>query len=318
MPIRGEILELNYPNYDPRKFFAIIKICKEYNIDIIHAHLHKPILGALLATFFCNVKVIVHEHGSVVRPGIQYTFYRFLLGLLRKRANLFIAVSNDMADELVSRIGVDRNSIKVVPNAVDLAQFNPEKTDAPKARGDLGVAPDDIVIGYVGRLHQVKGVDVLLKALVKLPGNYRLVLAGTGDQETALNSLARELGIEPRVKFMGFCKDVPALMAAFDIGVIPSRQESFGIVGIELMRMGVPVISTGVSGMADYMIDGDNALLVDVDSPDQIAECIQRIVSDKQLTQRLIEAGTKTAENFSVPRCVTAVEQIYKDVYTSR
>jgi len=310
--IDAEVIERNWCNYNPRKFFEIIRLCKERKIDVLAVHLSKPIMGGLLASKFCDVKVVVHEHGPLVRRGLQYAFYRFMLKRLWKRAAAFIAVSNNMRDELVSIAGVAPEVIKVVPNAVDLDEFDPGKTDRQKMRSDLEIRDDDAVLGYVGRLNQVKGVDVLLESTAKLPDKFKVVLAGTGPEEKNLRKLARKLGIEQRVKFLGLSTDIPALMAAFDIGIIPSRQEPFGIVGLELMRMGVPIVSTGVDGMADYMVDGENALLVEVDNSDQIAECVERIISDTQLTRHLIETGIDTTEKFSVRHCVDAVEQIYK------
>ena len=127
--IDGQIIERDWCNYDPRKFFEIIRLVKEKNIDVLAVHLSKPIMGGLLAKSFCDVKVVVHEHGPLVRPGLQYSFYRFMLKRLWKRASAFIAVSKDMQNELVAIAGVDPAIIKVVPNSVDLAEFDPKKTE---------------------------------------------------------------------------------------------------------------------------------------------------------------------------------------------
>jgi len=308
------VIQRNWPNYDPRKFFEIIRLVNQENIDILAVHLTKPIMGGLLASRFCDAKVVVHEHGPLVRKGLQYSFYRFMLKRLWKRASAFIAVSNNMRDELINIAGVDPAMITVVPNAVDLDEFDPEKTDPKKTRDAFQVQPTDIVIGYAGRLASVKGVDVLLKAAAKLPDKFKLVLAGSGSQENNLKQLAKDLSITDSVKFMGFCDDITNTISGFDIGVIPSRQESFGIVGIEMMRMNVPVISTGVDGMADYMIDGQNAIIFGVDNPDQLAQSIQKLASDDQLRHTLKENAAKTAQNFSIQKCVTAIEKIYTDI----
>ncbi|MHC5162134.1 MAG: glycosyltransferase family 4 protein, partial [Planctomycetota bacterium] len=143
IPIEGNILSNPYRNYDPRKFFDILKVCKKHKIDIIHAHLHKPILGALLATYFQKIPVIVHEHGSIARPGIQYSFYRWILKRLRKRARLFIAVSNAAAKQLTDYAGIETDRIQVVYNAVDLEKFTPDQTLRQSVRGDLDISSDD-------------------------------------------------------------------------------------------------------------------------------------------------------------------------------
>ncbi|MHC5139977.1 MAG: glycosyltransferase, partial [Planctomycetota bacterium] len=162
IPIEGNILSNPYRNYDPRKFFDILKVCKKHKIDIIHAHLHKPILGGLLATYFQKTPVIVHEHGPIFRPGIQYAAYRLGLRLLSKRSYAIIANSRATAHELMRRSGVPKSNIHVIYNAVDLKNFQPDPDAREAVRQQFSFSDNDIVIGFVGRLHPVKGVDLLV------------------------------------------------------------------------------------------------------------------------------------------------------------
>lgn len=315
--IDGEVIEKDWANYNPRKFIEIIRLCKKRQIDILAAHLSKPIMGGLLASYFCDVKVVVHEHGPLVRSGLQYSFYRFMLKRLWKRAAMFIAVSQDMADALVKRIGVDGEKIRIVPNAVDFDQFNPAKAGREDMRSQWNISENDIVIGFVGRLDRVKGVDILLRAVANLSQKYVAVLAGGGSEGDKYKSLVSELGIGERIKFLGFCKDVASVMAGFDVGVIPSRQESFGIVGLEFMRMGVPVVSSGVGGMGEYMVDGENALLMADNTPEGVCRSVEGLIENEELRAKLIEGGKRTSERYGVEKCVRAVEDVYREVLNS-
>jgi teichuronic acid biosynthesis glycosyltransferase TuaC len=312
--IDGEVIERDWVNYNPRKFIEIIRLCKKRQIDILAAHLSKPIMGGLLASYFCDAKVVVHEHGPLVRSGLQYNFYRFMLKRLWRRAAAFVAVSEDMADALVKRIGIDREMIRVVPNAVDFTEFESGKDVRNEMRTAWGVGEDNVILGFVGRLVKVKGVDILLRAVASLPENYVTVVGGTGPEKGRLMSLVNKLGIEERIKFLGFCKDVASVMAGFDVGVMPSRQEPFGIVGLEFMRMGVPVVSSGMGGMGEYMVDGDNALLLKENTPKEVCRSVEKLMQDEQLRMKLIEGGKRTAERYSVERCVRSVEEVYKEV----
>ncbi len=317
IPIKSLMFEFPYRNYDPRKFFTIIKLCRQYKIDIIHAHLEKPVIACLLATFFHKVPVVVHEHGPVVIKGLRYSLYRLVLRLLRQRAAAFVAVSQNMADFLIRRIKIAPDRIRVIPNAVQFDIFDPQRVSAKHIRKKLGIADNDTVLGFVGRLSKIKGADLLIKAaalLLQRSQRYHLLLAGQGSERKTFEKLTQQLGIDNKVSFLGFCDNIPEVMAAFDIGVVPSRYESFGIVCLELMRMKVPVISSGVGGMAEYITDKETGLLLKENTPEEICRCVERLANDEQLRQRLIENGSRLAQQFSVDRYVKAYQQLYQEV----
>ncbi|MFZ9012291.1 MAG: glycosyltransferase family 4 protein, partial [Anaerohalosphaeraceae bacterium] len=288
IPIEGAVLSNPYGNYDPRKFFDILRICREYNIDIIHAHLHKPVLGALLTTYFQKIPVIVHEHGSIARPGIQYTFYRLMLRLLKKRASLFIAVSHAAAKQLTNYSKIEPDRVKVVYNAVDLEKFSPKPEIRQSIRNELNIAPEDIVIGFVGRLSHVKGPDILLNAfslLIRKNPNYMLVFLGSGDMEKQLRSKANNSGSGNRVKFLGFRENAAEIMNAFDIAAITSRQDAFPLTPLEIMSMKIPLVSCNVYGLAEIVMDRKNALIPQKNAPSQIADCIEQLTHNETLRQ---------------------------------
>ena len=106
-------------------------------------------------------------------------------------------------------------------------------------------------------------------------------------------------------------------MSACDIAVIPSRQESLGIAALEFMRMEVPIVSSGVDGLGEYMVDGDNALLMADNTPEEVCLCVEGLMGDEQLRMKLIEGGKRTAERYSVEKCVGAVEEVYREVLNS-
>jgi len=317
IPIEGEVITGPRRNYDPRKFFTILKLCKKHKIDILVAHLTKPIMGCLLASFLRKCKLIVYEHGPVFEKGLQYTLYRLVLRLLWRRVAVFVAVSKYMSDYLVEKIGIAPERIRVIPNAVQFAVFDPQRTSRKLIRKQLGVSDNNIALGFVGRLNQIKGPDLLIKAtalLLERTARYVAVFAGDGPQRKSLERLARQLNVHERVRFLGFRDDVAQVMAAFDIGIVPSRQESFGIVCLELMRMNVPVISSGAGGMAEYITDGQTGLILRENTPSEICRCVERIVNDQHLRRRLIEAGRRLVEQFSVEQYVKTTQAVYEEV----
>lgn len=312
--IKGELIRTGYRNYDLRKFFTIFRLCRQYNIDIIHAHLEKPILLSLLASFFCKVPVIIHEHGAVSCKGWRYFFYRLGLKLFGHRASAVIAVSNATADCLVEKAKIDRNRIHVIYNGIDLEVFKPDQQIRRRKRNELSLTPDDVVIGFAGRLDFIKGIDLLTEAmslLLKESPKYILVIAGTGSLREYLESLTKRLNITERVKFLGFVQNVAELMNAFDIGVMPSRHEAFPVAALEFVSMAIPFVSSGVGGLAEIAKDGQTALVPKTNTPEAIAGCIRQLTDDESLRNRLAQAGRANSEQFSIAKCVTAVKNVY-------
>ena len=317
IPINGNIMINKYKNYDPRKFFDILKLCRNNNIDIIHAHLEKPILGSLLATFFCNVKVIIHEHGPVFRKGYHYIVYRTFLRLLRNRASAFIAVSNSAAKQLTTRVGVSPEQICVINNAVDREKFTANRQKRIDIRKQLSIKDNDIVIGFLGRLSSVKGVDTVINAmpvLLKQNPDYLFIVLGHGPELNSLKTLARRLEIADRVKFLGFREDASEVMNLFDIGVVPSRQEPFGIVALEFMSMQIPLVSTGVDGLGELVSDRETAMVTEVDNAEQIAACIDLLTKDKQLSDRITSTAYEFSNKFGITQYIQAVEKVYENL----
>jgi len=317
IPIHGRIIHRPYVPYDPRKFLAILNICRDQHIDVIHAHLHKPILGALLATFFCNVKVIVHEHGPIFRRGIQYTFYRFMLRLLKSRASIFIANSQATADRLVKKSKIPKSKKHIIYNAIDIGVFQPNSERRKSVRRQFDLNEDDIVIGFVGRLHEVKGVDLLVRSiplLLQKNPHVRLLLVGDGPLMSSLKSEVHRNETASHVCFAGFRENIHDIMNAFDIGCMPSRQEPFGIVALEMMCMKIPLVCSASEGLTEIITDNENALVPKTNTPADICECLLRLINDPTLRQSLAQRALRTAQRFDVSRLVAEVNSTYRTI----
>ena len=319
MPIKARVISLEYHRYDPRTILAVARLCRQYEIDILHAHLHKSIASCLLASFICKGLVLVQEHGDVFQRGLTFSIYRLLLRLLRRRASAIIANSLTAACQLVQK-RVDKGCIYVVPNAVDFSIFDPARVSRKVIRDRMGISDGDFVLGFVGRLHYVKGADLLIEALsllLRKSQQYLLLVAGDGPQQQSLKALAKRPGVEARVRFLGTCDNVSELMAAFDVGVVPSRRESFGITVLELMRMKIPVVASGVDGMAELVTNGTTALVTGENTPEEIARCVERLTGDGELRKRLTEAAYSFSDRFGLSEHVKGIERIYERVVQS-
>jgi glycosyltransferase involved in cell wall biosynthesis len=167
---------------------------------------------------------------------------------------------------------------------------------------------------YVGRLDPRKGVETAVEALSRLPQGAELELIGgwDGREEGRLRDLARRLGVEQRVHFAGQL-DRPEVLAAYeraDVVVFPVRwEEPWGLVPLEAMAKGRPVVATGRGGSAEYLHDGENCLLFEADDPGALAAAVERLAADPGLRERLCEAGLASAAHYTEPRFNEAVER---------
>jgi glycosyltransferase involved in cell wall biosynthesis len=200
-----------------------------------------------------------------------------------KRCSHFVGVTPGIVAHMIAS-GVARERAHYVPTF-------PTIEDGPAVdRAALGTPQGATVLLALSRLHEKKGLDVLLRALADLPGCVAWI-AGDGPLEAELKGLAAKLGVGDRARFLGWRSDRGALLKAADICVLPSRYEPFGTVMLEAWAAGVPLVAAASQGPKDLIADGGNGLLVPIDDAPALAAAIRRIRGDAALEAHLIERG---------------------------
>jgi glycosyltransferase involved in cell wall biosynthesis len=316
IPIKAKLISLTFGKYNPFALLTIAKLCKEHKIDIVHAHLQKSVVSCLLASLFCDAKVIIHEHGPIFRGGTG-CIYRLLLSLLGSKAAAAIANSQATKAALIRTTGLSEKSIFVVGNFVDFTRFDPALFDRDKVRQALSIASDKIVVGFVGRLDVCKGVDLLIEAAAVLCAEdelYHFVIVGEGLQRGQLESMVQRLGLGAKVTFTGLYEKPEEIMTAFDVAVVPSRREAFGISAIELMRMRVPVIASAVGGLVEIIRHEETGILLEELSSASIARAVGRLAGDSSLRQRLTDQASVFSRRFDGREQLKLIGDIYDKV----
>lgn len=171
-----------------------------------------------------------------------------------------------------------------------IGNFVDAKAGVPVDRASLGASRSDTVVLALGRLHENKAYDVLIRAISSVPGT-TLWLAGDGPLEAELKTLAREVGVADRVRFLGWRDDTADLIAAADILACPSRHEPLGNVVIEAWAQGKPVVAAASDGPKHLITDGENGLLCPIDAPEACAAALRRVIIDGDLASRLGASG---------------------------
>lgn len=214
--------------------------------------------------------------------------------MLARRVDRYIAVSQAIAERLTETLGWPQSKIEVIRNGVvlDRLQRPPNSTMRERLAGDA----ERPVVLTVARLDPQKGLDVLVAAAAEMP-DARFVVAGEGRQRGRLEADAQRLGLRDRIVFLGHRTDVPDLLAASDLFVLPSLYEGSSLAVLEAMASGKPIISTAVGGTDELLLHGESGLLVPARDAGALASAIQTALSDPSLRNRLGAAARERAAN---------------------
>lgn len=224
-----------------------------------------------------------------------------------KSGQFHVAVTQDIADHIV-RQGVPKERVFVQHT---YAEFSPS---APTSRAKFDTPEDAPLLLSLARLHWKKGLDVLLKSLQDVPEAY-LWIAGDGPLEKELKKLCSDLGLDDRVRFLGWQNDRGALLAAADICVFPSRYEPFGTVTVEAWGTNVPLIAARAAGPAAFIKTEEDGLLVDIDDVEGLSQAINRVINEPDLKKKLVAGGKKSyEEGFSKEVFKTKARALYQKI----
>lgn len=205
-----------------------------------------------------------------------------------RNCQYFVGVTHELARHIVAS-GAPPAATACIHTFADLPQAEPVD------RASLDTPEGVPVLLSLARLHYNKALDVLLKALARIPDAV-LWMAGEGPLRDELQALATSLGVADRVRWLGWRTDRAALLAACTVCTFPSRIEPFGTVMVEAWAAGVPMVTAAAAGPKAYCRDGENGLLVPVDDVDALTTAIARCLTDPELCRRLVEGGRRTYE----------------------
>jgi glycosyltransferase involved in cell wall biosynthesis len=228
---------------------------------------------------------------------------------------LIIALSRGIQDELLRCYGANADRITIIPNGVDLDEFNPSNRrrwrDA--VRREIGLQEQDCLCLFVGGEWERKGLDVAVLALAERPTERRVVLVVVGSGLAATyEAMARDAGVGERVQFLGPRPSTAPLYAAADVFLMPSRYEAFSLVMLEAAASGLPVVATRVNGVEDFLVDGQSAFIVD-GTPRSVADALSRLVSEPAAARAMGAEARRRAEEFGWEAVACRIDSLYRE-----
>ncbi len=308
----------------PSVVLALRRFIAAERPDVVHCQASRDIATVVPAMRLALTRTPVllsKRVGSYIDK--RDVFHRFTYSNLSR----VLAISNVIRKNVIQTTPISPERVITLYDAVDTDVFSPSKANGQAVRQEFGFDQETVLIGFVGRFSPGKGHEELLQAAATITPSHpavRFLVVGEasfGEQayERHIRSSAHAMGLDGVVTFSGFRKDIPDVMAAFDILAFPSHAESFGVVLIEAMAMERAVVSTNCDGVLDIVVDGETGIYVHPRNPGELSAGLTRLIEDPSLRERMGKAGRKRVlDLFDQQRQIDQLERIYHDVLRER
>ncbi len=308
-----DISYLHKSKFDPSTLTALLKIIDQKHIDVLHLHGYGATTFGRMAAALRGLPVVLHEHANLTdTPWFQKIADR----VLEPYTDIAIAVSKSTAEFVVRARLVGREKVKVVYLGAPHDEFSRPRSgeERASAREHLGIGPAEFAVGTVTRLHESKGNAFLIdaaKMVIAGKPEARFFLVGEGPLRPALEAQARSLGLGDRFVFVGFAKDVPAVLSAFDLSVFPSLWEGTPLTVFEALAAGKAIVATDADGLLDVLTHDVDARIVPKRNAPALAAAIVDLIDRTGERSRLADAARETARRYDIASFVRKMERLY-------
>ncbi|MSR65684.1 MAG: glycosyltransferase [Verrucomicrobiae bacterium] len=300
--------------FDVAAFSQCVQLLRDEKSDILHTHLIQADLLGFFAARRARVPAIISTKHNTNYFHSHALWLPRVDAFVNRRVTRIIAVSAAVKKHYIEQQQLPAEKIEVIRNGIDLGRF---RNAQPIDKTTLGLKPADKLVVCVASLKVKKGHSVLLQAWPHVVAKHRnacLALVGDGPLRDELKRAASPLPFDGTVHFLGNRSDVPAILAAADVFVLPSLWEGFGIAVVEAMAAGVPVVASRVDGVCEIIRDRQDGVLVPPSEPDKLAQAIVELLSDGEWAKQLVDSAHKRAEEFSIQATVERLQALYESV----
>ena len=337
-PVRLALLEKNiyyhevdvpeYPlfkhqPYDLALSSKLVDTIKAYGIEVLHVHYAIPHAYAgymakkMLKEEGIIIPMITTLHGTDITLVGSHPFYKTAVTFSINKSDIVTAVSQNLKETTYQMFDVDRE-IEVIPNFIDAGKYA-ELQKQPCDR-TLMAMKEEFIITHVSNFRSVKRVeDVVLifnEIVQKHPAV--LIMVGEGPDRIKAERLSKELGIYPKVKFLGNSVEIDRILCMSDLFLLPSQQESFGLAALEAMINKTPVISSNAGGLPEVNLHGISGYVAEVGNVSEMAVHALYILEDSERLATFKENARKTALTFDLPKVLPLYEAVYEKAYRAR
>jgi N-acetyl-alpha-D-glucosaminyl L-malate synthase BshA len=307
-----------YPPYDLALASKMAEVAKRENLDILHVHYAVPhaVCAVLAKQMLDNkVKIVTTLHGTDITVLGYDPSLSEMIKFGIDKSDVVTAVSHQLKEDTEKLLSI-KNTIVPIHNFVDERVYY-RRENNQELKKTYGIKDDEKVIVHISNFRPVKRIHDVIHSFAKIRKSIKskLLLIGNGPELTVACELVQKLDIEDDVLFLGKQENVGELFSICDLKLLLSEKESFGLVLLEAMACGVPVIGTNIGGIPEVIVDGEIGYLVEVGNTDEVAEKAVSLLKDKEKHKRFSEKAIwHVRENFHSENIVNQYEGIYNSL----
>ena len=308
------------PLHDLLALHQMWQLIRQDRPAIVHTHSSKAGLLGRLAAWMAKVPIIIHTpHGHVFYGHFGKISSNVFLSVERvmdRITDITVALTQEERDDYI-RLNVSHaQKLRRVHSGVDIDRFQNLSTDTRAIRKSFGYSSVDKVVAMIGWLLPIKGPDIFLAAIEEVWDKHpetKLLFVGYGDMEAGLRQRLAQTGKTDQAHFAGWRDDIPEILQAIDILVMPSRNEGMGRVAVEAMAAGKPVIASRVGGLKDMVEHGHNGLLFPAGDSHALAQAIIYLLDDPKKAEEFGKAGLRRCLKYSSDRMIEKLDVLYSE-----
>jgi len=306
-----------YPPYELSLACKLLDVVKYEKLDLLHVHYAIPhayvayLTKQMLAEEGIQIPVVTTLHGTditlvgkspALTPAVSFSI---------NHSNVVTAVSQSLKDETLDCFSI-RKEIKVIPNFID---FDLHDYTFDKDLHSHYASEKEKIIIHISNFRPVKRVTDVIRIFAKVRAQMpvKLLMVGDGPEREVAEYLCRDLGYCDDVKFLGKTKDVSRLLAISDLFLLPSEKESFGLVALEAMAAGIPVVSSNTGGLAHVNIDGETGYTSPVGDVEKMANDAIALLSDDEVYRKFAENAYEAAKEYDIRKVLPLYEEAYQE-----
>ena len=307
----------HYQPYELALSSKLVNMAKLHEIELVHVHYAIPHAYAgfmakqMLAEEDIFIPMVTTLHGTDITLVGNHPFYKPAVTFSINNSDAVTSVSQSLKDDTLRLFDI-KKEIHVVPNFIDTKKLDNSFSDCER---DLIACADEKIITHISNIRKVKRVDDVIEIFdriqQKMPA--KLVIVGDGPEKKSLEILCKKKGITSKVLFVGNSNEVDKILCFSDMFILPSEHESFGLVALEAMACGVPVISSNAGGLPEVNIQGESGFLSDVGNVDEMSENAIKILQDPEMLLKFKKKAKLIAKRFETKMIVPLYEDIYKN-----
>ncbi|MEY2671117.1 MAG: hypothetical protein RLZZ577_1433 [Bacteroidota bacterium] len=307
----------HYQPYELALSSKLVDMVKLYKIEVLHVHYAIPHAYAgymakqMLKDEGIDIPMVTTLHGTDITLVGNHPFYKPAVTFSINKSDFVTSVSQSLKDDTLKLFNI-KNEIQVIPNFIELDKI--KKEDKSPCQRSVMANDEERIITHISNFRKVKRIPDIIGIFNKIQKEIpaKLMMVGEGPEKEKAEHLCRELGIQDKVIFFGNSNEIDTILCQTDLFLLPSKTESFGLVALEAMACGVPVISSNAGGLPEVNKDGFSGYLSEVGDVDGMAKNAMKILKDDAVLTEFKKNALITAQQFDIKKILPLYEDLYQ------